>query len=482
VVIDRLREELDRIGRVHGVDYADVRHVDRAGESLKMRNGKVDAIRRNGDHGFGVRVLFRGAWGFAASNRAGGEEARPVFDRALEIARASASVSGGKIDLAPVEPVVDQYRSGWATDPFEVPLEEKLSLLERAMLPLMGAPEIRVAESGLSFFRTKTTFLSSEGSHITQEIVESGGGIHVVAVRDGEPQARSWPNSFGGNYATRGWEFIEELGLEREAERIREEAVALLDAPPCPHGRTTLIVASDQMALQVHESCGHPVELDRVLGAEISLAGGSFLRPEDAGSLRYGSGEVNIVADATVEGGLGTFGYDDEGVSARRTEIVTRGVLMNFLTSRETAGLFGSGSNGTMRADGWDRTPLIRMTNINLEPGRWPLEEMIRDTERGVLVSTNKSWSIDDRRLNFQFGMQIGWEIRRGKITRMLKNPVYTGITPEFWSRCDAVGDAASWRLWGIPNCGKGDPMQACHVGHGTAPARFRDIEVGVSA
>jgi len=446
-----------------------------------MKNGRIDCVRREEDRGFGIRVLYQGAWGFASSNRMEAGKARRVVELALDIARASARVSKGSVILSPVEPVVDAYSSRWEIDPFRVPLEEKLSFLEKAFRPLMKAPEIKVAESNLDSFRTEIWFGSSDGADITQEILESGAGIHVVAIRDGEPQMRSYPNAFGGNFATRGYEFVLGLGLEKEGERIREEAIALLSAPPCPHERTTLIVASDQMGLQVHESCGHPVELDRVLGSEISLAGGSFLQPTDAGVLRYGSDHVNIVADATVEGGLGTFGFDDEGVRAKRTDIVREGILSGFLTSRETAGVFGGESNGTMRADGWNRIPLIRMTNINLEPGDWPLEEMIRETDRGLLVSTNKSWSIDDRRLNFQFGTQIAWEIRRGKRSRMLKNPIYTGITPEFWAKCDAVGDRDSWTLWGIPSCGKGDPIQTCHVGHGAPVARFRDIEVGVA-
>ncbi len=480
MLLEILKEELSRLGRRDGVDYADVRLVEGAYEGLKMKNGKVEYIHQDENQGYGIRVLCRGAWGFASTSSMERGGTVKVCDRALDIARSSSRVSEEKVVLAPVEPVVDMYRSDWEIDPFTVPLEEKLSLLERAMAPLMKGSEIRVAESSLDFFRKKSTFLSTEGAEITQEIVESGGGIYVVAIRDGQPQMRSYPNSFGGNYATRGYEYIEGLGLEREGERIREEAIALLTAPECPHRRTTLIIASDQMGLQIHESCGHPAELDRMLGSEISLAGGSFFKLDYAGRYRYGSDKVNIMADATVEGGLGTFGYDDEGVRAKRFEIVTGGILSDFLTSRETAVKLGAESNGAMRADGWNRIPLIRMTNINLEPGEWPLEEMIKDTDDGIMVATNRSWSIDDRRLNFQFGTQIGWEIKGGKLTRMLKNPVYTGITPEFWAKCDAVGDEESWQLWGIPSCGKGDPMQTCHVGHGSSPARFRDVEVGV--
>jgi TldD protein len=252
----------------------------------------------------------------------------------------------------------------------------------------------------------------------------------------------------------------------------------LLSAKPCPQEVTTVILDSSQAALQVHESCGHPIELDRVFGTEASYAGTSFLTLDKRGSYRYGSDNVTIVADATIPGALGTFGFDDEGVPSQRTVIVDRGVFKNYLTSRETANRLGESSNGTMRADGWSRIPLIRMTNINLEPGDWSLADMIADTDRGVYLQTNRSWSIDDVRLNFQFGTEIGWEIRNGKLGAMLKNATYTGITPRFWGACDAVG--RDWTVWGTPNCGKGQPSQAMHVGHGAAPIRVRNVQIGV--
>jgi TldD protein len=237
---------------------------------------------------------------------------------------------------------------------------------------------------------------------------------------------------------------------------------------------------SSQLALQIHESIGHPIELDRILGTEASYAGTSFVGPEMVGHFKYGSGLVNIVADATCPGGLGTFGYDDEGIKAQRVPIISQGILINLLTSRETAHHLGKESNGTMRADGWNRIPLIRMTNINLEPGEWTLERMIADTEEGLFLTTNRSWSIDDKRINFQFGTEVGWEIKSGKLNEMVKNPTYTGITPRFWGSCDAIGNRDHWQMWGTPNCGKGEPGQVAHVGHGTAPARFRNVQVGV--
>jgi TldD protein len=304
----------------------------------------------------------------------------------------------------------------------------------------------------------------------------------------GEVQKRSHPNSFGRDQRREGWEAILAMDLPGSAPRIGEEAVALLSAVPCPGGTTTLILGATQLALQVHESCGHPIELDRVFGTEASFAGTSFLTFEKLGTFRYGSELVNLTADATIPGGLGTFGWDDEGVPAQRVPIVREGIFCGYLTSRETVQQLREiagdgapeGSGGAMRADGWNRIPLIRMTNVNLEPGEWEFDDLIADTDEGIYMEMNKSWSIDDKRLNFQFGTEMAYEIRNGKLGRMLKNATYTGMTPQFWASCDAICNKDHWRVWGTPNCGKGQPMQVAHTGHGTAPARFRDVRVGV--
>ncbi|MHB8927216.1 MAG: TldD/PmbA family protein [Bacillota bacterium] len=263
---------------------------------------------------------------------------------------------------------------------------------------------------------------------------------------------------------------------------MAREAAALLKADVCPRGRTTYVAGGEMMALQIHESVGHPIELDRVLGTEATFAGTSFLSPDKRGHFRYGSSEVNLTADATIEGGLGSFGYDDEGVPAQRSVIVGKGVFEDFLMSRETATMFGVRSNGTMRAVGAHNLPLIRMTNVNLEPGDWTLEEIIRDTKEGVFVETPKSWSLDDKRVNFHFGQEIAWEIKDGALGRMLKNPAHTALTPEFWGSCDAVAGRGEgeWKVHGTPGCAKGEPVQVIHVAHGAAPARFRNIKVGV--
>jgi TldD protein len=260
---------------------------------------------------------------------------------------------------------------------------------------------------------------------------------------------------------------------------VGEQAAALLQAEPCPSQVTTVVIDAEQTALQVHESVGHPTELDRVYGTEAAYAGTSFLKPEDLGSLPYGSEHMNVTADSTTPGGLGTFGFDDEGVQAGREPIVAEGVLSGFLTSRETAATIGSGSGGSMRADNWSRMPLVRMTNLHLEPGEGSLDELIGGVDSGVFLQTNKSWSIDDKRLNFQFGTQIAWEIEDGRLGRMLRDATYTGQTPVFWGSLDGVAGSEEWVLHGLTNCGKGQPGQHAHVSHGASPARFRNVQVG---
>jgi len=342
-------------------------------------------------------------------------------------------------------------------------------------------PGVAIREGSVMAGRETKTFASTTGARIEQEIVEAGGGIEATAVNETEMQQRSYPNSFGGQAVTGGFEAVRLIDLAEHAQETAELAVALLDAPQCPSGEMDLILDSTQVAPQIHESCGHPTELDRVFGTEASFAGTSFLTTDKLGKLRYGSELVSIDADATAPGGLGTFGYDDEGVPAQNVPLIENGLLVGYLTSRETAPVIGRQSMGSARAWTWSHIPLIRMTNINLRPGSAGLlDDLIADTRDGIFMSINKSWSIDDRRLNFQFGDQAGWLIRNGKLTTLVKNPTYTGITPRFWGSCDAICGAGEWTLWGISNCGKGEPVQTGHVGHGAAPARFRRVQVGV--
>jgi TldD protein len=463
------------------IDYGDIRFQKKAVESIKVKNRNVETISKTEDQGFGIRVIVDGAWGFAASSIVSEAEMKRVANKAIQVARASATTKKENVTLSEMEPYKDKYSSLYQIDPLNIPLDRKIELLLNATEILLKSDKIKVAEGSMDFFRTDKTFASTEGAFIEQMIVESGAGIIATAVDGAEVQRRSYPNSHRGDFATRGWEFVEEMKLLDNAERVREEAIALLYAPACPDTTITIIISGNQMALQVHESCGHPTELDRVLGTEISLAGGSFLSLDKLNKLKYGSDKVTITADATVPGGLGTFGYDDEGVKAQKVDLVRNGLFVGYQTSRETAKVLNQKSNGTMRADGWNRLPLIRMTNINLEPGEWNLDDLIADTQEGLFLDMNKSWSIDDKRLNFQFGTEIAWEIKDGKLGKVYKNPVYTGITPEFWNSCDAVCNRNHWHIWGVPNCGKGEPMQTMHVAHGTSPTRFRNVKVGVS-
>ena len=468
------------LAKLKAADYADIRIVRRRYEEIEVKNGNVDALTSDEDFGFGIRVLFKGAWGFACSSKVTKREMEAVLGRALKIAKASSRVIGKEILFPPSTSRVDEYKTPIVIDPFDVAPERKIDLLLRADEIIRRNKKVKISETFLGSYKTEKTFASTEGSYIGQEIVECGAGIAATAIEGGEVQVRSYPNSFRGNFATKGYEWIEELVLENHAQRVAEEAEQLLSAKPCPSKITTLILDSSQLALQIHESIGHPIELDRVLGTEASYAGTSFLKPEMVGHLQYGSEQVNIVADATFPGGLGTFGYDDEGTKAQKVPIISQGILVNLLTSRETAHHLGKESNGTMRADGWNRIPLIRMTNISAEPGEWTLEGMIADTEEGLFLCTNRSWSIDDKRINFQFGTEMGREIKGGKLGEFVKNPTYTGITLKFWNSCDAIANRDHWQMWGTPNCGKGEPGQVAHVGHGAAPARFRGVQVGV--
>jgi TldD protein len=475
----QLIEEVLRSLSAPRLRYADLRITTTESQHVRVRNGAVENLSESLDRAIGVRVLVGNGWGFAAESNVTAESLRRTARRALEVAAASNLATSTEVVLSDIEPHVAQWSSSYLIDPWSVPLQTKIEHLLAGVEPMRGDARIHQASGEISSYRQRKTFASTVGSFIEQTTTEMGAGIEAIAIREGEFQRRTYPNAFGGDFQARGWEFVEGLDMAREAPRVRDEALALLDAPKAPPGHHDLIVASSQLALQVHESCGHPTELDRALGLEISLAGGSFLQPSMLGSFRYGSDLISIVADATMPGSIGSFGFDDDGVPAQRFHLVRNGTFVDYLSGRDTAPMIGRASNGTVRAETAARIPLIRMTNINLEPGTVPLDELIADTRRGILIDTNKSWSIDDLRLNFQFGCEVAWEIENGRIGRLLRNPLYTGTTPEFWRSCDAVADAASWRMWGLPNCGKGDPMQTMRVAHGAPAARFRNVEMG---
>jgi TldD protein len=463
-----------------GASYADVRVVRRLEEAIAVKTGRVEGVAIGESEGFGLRVLVDGAWGFASSDRLELGEADRVAALAVRIAKASATALRRPVVLDDRPPAHGTYETPLVEDPFEVPLERKIADLVAADRAAAGVKGIGFTESTYAAQREWKTFAATDGSFTEQVITHVGTGLEANAIEGDEHQRRSYPDA-GGGFRAAGYEFIRELDVAGHAEAYAEEAVALLSAPQCPPGRRTIVLDPSQLYLQVHESCGHPSELDRVFGTEASYAGTSFLTTEKLDGFRYGSDLITIVADATAPTGMGTFGWDDEGVPAQAVPIVKEGAFVGYLSSRETAPRIGRPSGGAMRADGWNRIPLIRMTNVNLMPvPGMSLDEIVADTDDGLYLASNRSWSIDDRRLNFQFATEVAYEIKGGKKGRLLKNPTYTGITYEFWRSCDAVGDERSFVMLGTPNCGKGEPSQTGHVGHAVPGARFRDVQVGV--
>ena len=465
--------------RHRGVDYADLRCERLLHEHLVVEQECVTSISLLESDGIGIRVLLDGSWGFAATPTLTWPHLQRTVSQAMDIARASSLLNRSPRALAPVQPFKARYTSTYAIDPFDVPLSKKLDYLLWANATVLGPDPIKRVTSHMDFYKRRKLFCSTDGAQIEQLVIESGAGLEVVAQQGSEVQIRSVPNSHHGALAQSGYEYTKRLDLVGAATRAQRDVLQLLRAEAPRAGDTTIILDPTQVVMQLHESCGHAVELDRALGQELSYAGGSFLTPECLGRTQYGASCVHIVADATIPQGVGSFGFDDEGVPAQRVDLVREGRFVGYLSSRESAAqLQLPSSGGAMRADGWSVPPLVRMTNVNPEPGKATLEELCHGIRHGYLLSTNKSWSIDDRRLNFQFTTEIGWEIVNGKLGGIVKNPLYTGITPAFWGRCTGVGRQEDWRLWGVPNCAKGEPMQLMHVGHGASYARFDGVTI----
>lgn len=462
--------------------YADARLVRRTDEQLGVRNGAVEQAELAVAEGVGVRVRAGGSWGFASTRDVSRAGAEAALARALAIAAAQPAAPDRPLSAEP--PATGHWAAPCQADPFALSLEEKLGLLTCAEAALRGDERLVRTDAVATATHVFQAFASTEGAACTQERTECGAGISAAAVGETGLQVRTYPSAHGGLTRQAGWDHVLALDLAGNAPRVASEAVELLTAPPCPAQRATIVLGPEQLALQVHESIGHALELDRIQLGEAAYAGTSFVRPEDLGALRYGSEQLTVTADATLDGGLGTFGWDDEGTAARRTTLIDRGQLVEALSDRESAGAAGRpASTACARASGYDRQPVVRMTNVSLEPGdAGTLEDLIADTGEGLYLETNRSWSIDDRRLHFQFATEVAYEITGGRLGRLLRNPTYAGVTPQFWAGLDAVGGPESWSLWGVTNCGKAEPGQMMAVSHGAAPARFRDVEVGVAA
>lgn len=462
-----------------GAQFADARVVITRDQRLRAQDGVLEELTQGESVGLGVRALMGAGWGHASTPQLTGVHVRRAGEQAAEAARAAASVPGRPAELLPEPAAVAEWENAYEEDPMAVPLDEKAALLI-SVTEAMKAAGADIATASIAVWDVETWLVSSEGTRIRQRVRKCGGGMSATAIGERETQRRSHPAAFG-HYAQKGYELIRSFDLPGNAQRLAEEAKALLMAPECPSTTTDLILGSEQMALQIHESVGHAVELDRILGWEAAFAGTSWLDLAQLGSLRYGSDLMNITADATIAGGLGSFGYDDEGTASRPVDIVKNGLWVGVLSGRDSAARAGLPRSGAaIRADGWARMPMVRMTNVGLLPGTSSLDEIVADTKDGVFMENNRSWSIDDRRRNFQFGCEIAYEIKDGRRGRMLRNPTYTGIGPTFWASLDALAGPDELTVWGVPNCGKGQPLQIGHTGHPAAPGRFRNVRVGV--
>ena len=476
-----LEAALARLRALPFVRYAEVRSVTDRSERLLVRDGRTEELSDARSSGVGVRVLAERGWGFACTPHATEEAVVRAAESAAALARASSSAGKAAIVFPERGAQRGRYASRVAIDPFTIPTTDKLARLDRAVAAWLRAGKpVRSASAWMNFTRQKKRLLTTEGTDVEQDFTWGAVGTQGIGeAADGGVITRSYPTWSGGEGFQGGWEHALEVDLDGAIPILIDELRALAVASRCPEGKRTVILDASQVGLQIHESCGHPTELDRALGTEISLAGGSFMQPSMLNELVYGSPAVTIVADSTHPLGLGTFGWDDEGTPAGTRPLVERGLFVDYLSSRETAAALGKESTGTMRAESWNRPPLIRMVNVSLEPGKGSLEDLIADTKDGVLIATDRSWSIDDVRLDFHFSCEIAWEIKDGKRARVLRDPAYGGRTPELWGSCDAVCGPEEWRMWGIRNCGKGDPMQVMAVGHGASPARFHGVQVG---
>ena len=467
--------DLVDLGARRGAAYADARHVEREFEAVSVRDGQVESVTRSRDRGIGFRVLHRGAWGFAATDRLDESSLRNAVDEAFARAEAAASTRAGQVTLAAVAPQRGEYRTTLVRDPFAVPVAERIALLRAADANLKG-PHAVSRRGSVAAYRTRKHLVTSDGTDVRQEIVESGAGVSVTAVKAGAKPAQRYD---GRLTRQAGWEFIEHLDLAKRAARYRDDVEAMLDAPLAAERPTTLIFTPEFLALLVHESCGHPTEADRVLEYEVAFAGTTFMWPKDRGALRYGSEHVSMTADATVPGGMGTFGWDDDGVPAMRTKLIERGTFVGYLTSRETAAALGVPVTiGSARAEGWQHFPIVRMVNVSLDPGTQSYDALINGVDDGLLMESPASYSLDDKRQNFHFSTQSARVIRKGVLEGYARGVSFQSLTPAFWGRCDGVAD--DWELHGFLSCAKGEPLQLMRVGHGAAHARFREVPIEV--
>ncbi len=480
-----IQQQISRI-KARGATYVDTRwYPFEETNYLLMWNGNLKATAAARESGIGVRVLYQGAWGFSASSDL--SDLAALYDKAFDNARVAAERVSFPIRLAEKDALQAQFSSPCKIDPFQVPLADKVAFLKE-MDDKLNQPGVSQRHSDMTFVRKQLVFVDSEGSEIEKSITEV---FSELAVSGQDEQGVTHERKFRlGNHgkATRGWESFDSSLFSENAERIVREMQQVLQAEPCPKDDRSVILLPGIMYLQTHETIGHALELDRILGYELAFAGGSFVTLKDFGTLRYGSPKLTARADATVPNSPGSFGFDDDGVSAQNTVLIDKGILVGAITGRQMveeanarAGrqIF-SGSGGADRATGFYRVPIERMTNINIDPGSdGRLDDIVKNTERGVMLDGDKSWSIGSNREQFHFATEIGWLVEDGRITRVVKNATYKGDTLRFWNSLSAVGDASTWELKFVDNCGKAQPNQIMQMGHGVPVCRFDNVRIG---
>ena len=479
-----LKTQIDRLQSA-GATYVDARwYPVEETNDLLMWNGNLKDASYSRESGVGVRVLYKGAWGFSASSDLG--DLSGLFEKAFDNARVAAERVTFPIRLSEKDAIQGSFTSPSQVDPFSVPLADKIAFLQ-AMDEQLKKDGIVQRMASLTFMRKQIVYLDSEGSEIEKNITEVFPGLRVVGVdAQGVAHTRKFsPSRIGG---TRGWETIDVDLFVENAERIVKELNQVLVADPCPKEDRSVILLPGIMYLQTHETIGHPLELDRILGYELAFAGGSFVTLDDFGKLRYGSTKLTARADATLPNTPGSFGYDDDGVPAQNNLLIDKGILVGAITGRQMVEEANArarrpifdGSSGANRATAFYRVPIERMTNINIDPGQdGTLEDIIANTERGIILDGDKSWSIGSNREQFHFGCEIGWLVEDGKVTDVVKNSTYKGDTVKFYNSLSAVGDESTWTVRYVDNCGKGQPNQIMQLGHGVPVCRFDNVRIG---
>lgn len=468
-----------------GVAYVDARWypVEEANYFL-MWNGNLKNATASRESGLGVRVLYKGAWGFSASSDLSNIEG--LFDKAFDNARIAAERVTFPIRLAEKDAIQASFNSPNRIDPFGVELSEKISFLQ-AMDAKLNKPGVFQRTSEMMFMRKQIVFVDSEGSEIEKNIIEVFPIISVMGLdANGEAHSRTFRPGRVGD--TRGWETLDMQMFNENAERIVRELNEILVADVCPKEDRSVILLPGMMFLQTHETIGHALELDRILGYELAYAGGSFVTLDDFGTLRYGSPKLTARADATVPNSPGSFGYDDDGIPAQDNLLIDKGILVGAITGRQMVEEANArarkqifkGSSGANRATAFYRVPIERMTNINIDPGEdGTLDDIVKNTENGIILDGEKSWSIGSNREQFHFATDIGWLVDDGKVTKVVKNSTYKGETLKFYNSLSAVGDKSTWEVQYVDNCGKGQPNQVMQLGHGVPVCRFDNVRIG---